>query len=130
MKETEKYARFLYFLPMSKNQALVEYTIFSPEILSREEYDAALRQYVEEKLFLKDYQVKEEEFGVIPMTDNPMPPQQSSRIIPIGTLAGAVKPTTGYAFLRIQKQVQQIANKLEKGLDPAAAINVKRRFKF
>ena len=37
---------FVYVLPVAKNKALVEYTIFSEEILQQEKYDAALENYI------------------------------------------------------------------------------------
>jgi len=60
---------FVYVLPVSSNQALVELTLISKQLLQPGEYDEALKKYISEFLKLNNYAVKEEEFGVIPMTN-------------------------------------------------------------
>ncbi len=64
---------FFYILPFSKTNALVEYTLFSPQVLPDGEYEAALREYLATNFGLKDYRILETEQGVIPMTDHPFP---------------------------------------------------------
>src|SRR5207245_8102532 len=59
---------FVYVLPVSNTSALVEYTVFSPALLDKAEYDAGLKQYIQQYLNLPSYEVKDEEFGVIPMS--------------------------------------------------------------
>ena len=44
--------RFVYVLPLDARRALVEYTLFSPQLLSSEAYDAGLRGYLGEVLKL------------------------------------------------------------------------------
>lgn len=94
-------ARFFYVLPLSKNRALVEYTIFSETLLHSSEYQIALENHLHQQLGVTQYTILEEEYGVIPMTDAPLPQPAGKRIIQIGTVGGAVKSTTGYAFLKI-----------------------------
>ncbi len=65
--------RFFYVLPFSKTQALVEYTIFSSQLLPEEEYEAALREYIHDRLGVISYQIHSEEYASIPMTDYPFP---------------------------------------------------------
>ncbi len=52
-------ATFFYLLPYSKNRALVEYTLFSSETLSENEYEKELRKYLAHKYNLsqKDYKI-------------------------------------------------------------------------
>ncbi len=100
--------RFVYVLPTDAHTALVEYTIFSEELLSTDAYDVALTNYLEHFLSLRNYHVVHKEFGVIPMTDRPFAAQQSPHIINIGTAGGLTKPSTGYTFLRIQKDTQAL----------------------
>ena len=107
-------ARFFYVLPFAKNQALVEYTIFSEHLSPKHVYDQMLQKYIKEVLAIDAYTVEEEEKGIIPMTDQPMI-QEKSRIIAIGTAAGAVKPTTGYAFQRIMAHNELIIEQLVSG---------------
>lgn len=123
-------ARFFYVLPYSKHSALVEYTIFSGEILPQQEYDEAIQAYIKNKLQISEYTLEDTEFGVIPMSDHPLPTPKGAGIIPIGTRGGAVKPTTGYAFLRIQEQVTKIVGRLESGVSPAVEAPLRKRFRF
>ena len=106
--------RFMYVLPTDEHTALVEYTIFSAQLLDQETYDQELRRYLPEYLSLTDtqYQVVHQEFGVIPMTDMSYPTRQGKRIVRIGTAGGATKASTGYTFQRIQRDSQQLVDQL------------------
>lgn len=104
---------FCYVLPLSDKKALVEYTLFTPSLLSNEAYDAELKHYVEEVLRIKDYSVTETEFGVIPMTDYKFPAQQGN-VINIGTAGGQTKGSSGYTFYFIQKHSKAIVDRLLK----------------
>jgi lycopene beta-cyclase len=95
--------RFVYTLPFAENRALIEYTLFSSHLLASEEYDAGLKTYIEEVLGIRQYTINHVEAGVIPMTDHPFPRRLGQRVMAIGTKGGRVKPSTGYAFLRIQR---------------------------
>lgn len=123
-------ARFFYILPFSSRRALVEYTIFSKHILQPIEYQIALENYLREQWKIEQFCIVETEFGVIPMSDAPIPPSPGKHIISVGTVGGAVKPTTGYAFLNIQKQAQQLVKQLEKGQIPHLPSKQKTRFRF
>jgi len=104
--------RFVYTLPLSERHALVEYTLFSADLLEQEEYEQGLREYVETGLRIEDYRVVEEESGIIPMTDRPFPRRLGRRVMSIGIKGGRVKPSTGYAFLRIQRDSAAIIQSL------------------
>ncbi|SHJ36668.1 lycopene beta-cyclase [Hymenobacter daecheongensis DSM 21074] len=95
-------ARFMYVLPFTTRRALVEYTLFSGEVLPKSEYEAAMHVYLTQTLGLTAYRVTAEEIGAIPMTDHPLPAGVGANIINLGTRAGRAKPSTGYAFKRIQ----------------------------
>ncbi|MEX2464085.1 MAG: lycopene cyclase family protein, partial [Balneolaceae bacterium] len=62
---------FMYLLPYSRKQALIEYTLFSNGLLSDAQYEEALQHYLTHTLNLKssDYQVRRKEKGAIPMED-------------------------------------------------------------
>lgn len=122
--------RFFYVLPFTAHKALVEYTIFSENLLQPNEYQAELANYVYQQLGIEQYTILEEEFGVIPMTDAPIPASAGSHIIPVGVRGGAIKPSTGYAFLKIQQQAQQLVRQLEQGQIPDPRLPRKRRFQF
>ena len=104
--------RFFYVLPTSPRTALVEFTLFSAELLPEEEYERELKQYLHRFLSLDIYTITHEEFGIIPMTDQPYPTQRSEHVINLGTAGGMTKPSTGYTFRRIQQDSQQLVGSL------------------
>ncbi len=119
----ENQMRFFYVIPHSENRALVEFTIFSENLLEKLQYETALREYISSILELDDYQIIENEFGVIPMTNFRFPSTRGKHIINIGSAAGSSKPSSGYTFARIQKHVKKIVEKLEQGKAPVISAN-------
>jgi lycopene beta-cyclase len=120
--------RFVYTLPFAENRALIEYTLFSAHLLSPEEYDAGLKAYIEEVLGLQQYAINHVEAGVIPMTDHPFPRRLGQRVMSIGTKGGRVKSSTGYAFLRIQRDSAAIVQSLIEHGQPFEIPAQPRRF--
>lgn len=123
-------ARFFYVLPISEKKALVEYTIFSSNLLNKSDYQEALETYIHEQIGQVDYQIEEEEYGIIPMTDVPFPVVSQKRIIPLGIRANAAKPSTGYAFLNIQQQVKEIVEQLIEGSEQITTKSSRSRYQF
>lgn len=106
--------RFGYVLPFDTCTALVEYTIFSPQLVSQTEYEIGLQRYIAEQLGIDRYEITHVEYGVIPMSDVPLPLRPSPHVLNIGTAGGMSKPSTGYTFQRIQRQTRQIVASLTK----------------
>lgn len=106
--------RFVYVLPFSPTRALVEFTVFSPALLDQTAYDAELKAYIRDYLNAGAYTVVEEEFGVIPMTDQPFPVRREGHVIHIGTAGGFVKASSGYAFKRTQRKCRAFAEAWER----------------
>ena len=106
--------RFFYVLPFSTTEALIEYTIFSNALLQQKEYQEALRDYINNVLHISEYEILDEEKGVIPMTDYPFQRKAGERIMNIGTRGGLVKPSSGYAFKRMQQDAKAIVYSLEE----------------
>ncbi|TVR69823.1 MAG: Lycopene cyclase [Spirochaetaceae bacterium] len=104
--------RFMYLLPQSPTESLVEYTLFSSRILPPEEYQEELRDYIRDYLECGNYEILEQEEGIIPMTDQPFPRRAGNRIMNIGTRGGRVKASTGFAFLRTQVDSENIVRNL------------------
>ena len=98
--------RFIYILPFSKKSALIECTIFSDSLLPIENYEQSLIKYLN-KNFKSNYTIIKKEKGVIPMfqISNKI---QFDKIIPIGTAAGCIKPSTGYSFIRNMENTERI----------------------
>lgn len=103
---------FFYVLPFSERRALVEYTLFSPQLLAPQEYESALRDYITHTLCINEFQLEEHESGIIPMTDQPFPRRLGENILAIGTPGGRVKASTGYAFARIQRDSARVVQSL------------------
>jgi lycopene beta-cyclase len=106
--------RFYYILPFTSRSALVEFTVFSADVLAREEYESRLCTYITDTLHIPSYVTKSIETGIIPMTDHPLRRRLGERILAIGTRGGLVKPSSGYAFLRIQHDSTAIVRSLER----------------
>ncbi len=120
---------FVYVLPFTETTALVEFTLFTPSLLKDEEYDEGLRSYIQTYLEIDSFQVKEQEFGIIPMT-NRVHPFYENGIYHIGTAGGQTKASTGYTFRFIQKQSEQIVNALINGAPLSSIPKQPSRFRF
>ncbi len=121
--------RFMYILPFSGTKALVEYTFFSRDLLSKEEYELGLREYLDHRLGVKTYRVTEEETGIIPMTDQPFPRRGGERILRIGTKGGRVKSSTGFAFRRMVRDAERIVDSLRRHGHPFDIPEPPRRYR-
>jgi lycopene beta-cyclase len=105
---------FFYVMPTSATTALVEYTLFSEALLPKDAYENSLKYFINESLGVKDYTIKHEEFGIIPMTNQKFT-LQDQRIIQMGVAGGQVKGSSGYAFQFIQKRTAAIVQGIKKG---------------
>ena len=94
--------RFFYVLPISKNEALVEFTLFSKELITNSEYEIEIKKHLQ-SLGILDYEVKLKEAGIIPMTCFPFDNVNTKNIVNIGTAGGWTKPSSGYTFRFIDK---------------------------
>ena len=104
--------RFFYILPVSSNEALIEYTLFSKKELSDFEYDQEISNYLKDK-GISDYKITSNEKGVIPMTCFDYSKYNNKNLINIGTSGGWTKPSTGYTFKFIDKKSTQLLNFME-----------------
>ena len=102
---------FCYVLPISSKKALVEYTLFSKQLLQQQQYDEGLRFYIKNILNIQSYKILDREFGTIPMTNFKFSSQQNN-IINIGTAGGQTKGSSGYTFNFIQKHSKDLVNAL------------------
>jgi len=126
---SQKYGTaFCYVLPVSAREALLEYTLFTPSLLEPHKYDEELKVYAKELLAIRNYQVTEEEFGIIPMTNYSFPERQN-KIINIGTAGGQTKGSSGYTFYFIQKHSRAIVNSMVSKGTPFVE-KPSRRFHF
>ncbi len=105
---------FVYVMPLSNKKALIEYTLFTPQLLEAGAYDTVLKEYIANTLGIKHWNLEAEEFGVIPMSSSPYP-RQMNGVFYTGTAGGQTKASSGYTFQFIQKQAAQIVKNLAEG---------------
>ncbi|PSR14006.1 MAG: hypothetical protein DA408_06955 [Bacteroidetes bacterium] len=105
---------FFYVLPYSATEALVEYTVFSTTLLPLQAYEDQLTDYLAALPGSPAYTIEEKEYGKIPMTNANLADNRWPHVRSIGTAGNAAKPTTGYAFLNIHRQVATMVEALAK----------------
>ncbi len=115
MRVDDKGFMFDYVLPIDSNSILVEFTRFSEKSLSPE----SLRKDAMESLLHicgnSGYHIVREEYGMIPMGLRSNLKHKDPRWIYTGLGAGAARPSTGYAFKRIQHWADRCAERILKG---------------
>ncbi|WP_298517946.1 lycopene cyclase family protein [uncultured Kordia sp.] len=113
-------ATFMYVLPTSETEALVEYTLFTEKVLEKEQYKTALKEYIQNYLKIDNYEILHTEFGIIPMSlakfSRKVPNQKN--IINLGTAGGFTKASSGYTFQFVQKHTENIIQLLKAGKYP------------
>lgn len=108
--------RFMYVLPTSSTEALLEYTLFSKDLLSKEEYENEIQNYIK-KLGITDYEIVEKEQGNIPMTSYKFWKHNTKNIINIGSVGGWTKASTGYTFKNTTKKSKVLIQFLSQETD-------------
>jgi lycopene beta-cyclase len=128
--------RFMYVLPASKTEALVEYTLFSEKLLSAAEYENEIKIYLQ-KLGIQSCEIIEKEQGSIPMTSYPFWKKNTKRVLNIGTAGGWTKASTGYTFKNSDKKSSELVKFLCDNTSPETsrflsmkAFHKKSRFWF
>ena len=119
--------RFMYVLPFSETEALVEYTLFSENLLPKEEYENAITNYLKNDLNCADFEILDTEQGSIPMTCYDFKEHHTPNIRYIGTAGGWAKPSTGYTFMSSSKKVPVLVEYLKTD-QPLNLLSFKNRF--
>ena len=103
---------FFYTLPFAKNKALVETTWLSKmNDKTLYDYDAQLENYIKETLKIKNYKIKYEEEGAIPLF-YPINKIEQNKLN-IGSAGCMTRLSTGYTFLNIQEHSKYITKNIE-----------------
>jgi len=110
---------FCYVLPFGPADALVEATYISPRPLESRVYEQSIQTYMRQTYGQSDYTIRHWERGAIPMCSAPLPQRRSPRVYAIGLAGGLAKPSSGYAFLAIQKFSAAFAARLRQSPLPA-----------
>ena len=118
--------RFMYVLPYTQTEALIEYTLFSKELLDKSEYEDAIREYLHHKK-IKEYQLIEVEQGSIPMCSYPFWENNSNNVHFIGSAGGWTKASTGFTFKNINRKTTALVNHIA-AKKPLSLFAKKNRF--
>lgn len=106
--------RFMYVLPFSPNEALIEYTLFSKDLLADEEYAQAMRDWLQ-KHNAGDFEILETEKGAIPMTVFPFEKSNTHNIVNIGSAGGWTKASTGFTFANTVRKSKTLVELVARG---------------
>ncbi|MFK7781097.1 lycopene cyclase family protein [Psychroserpens sp.] len=120
---------FMYVLPFSKTEALIEFTYFTESLVSEATYDKFIKQYIADYLNISDYTITETEIGQIPMTNYDFSKFNTRKVTKIGTGGGWVKGSTGYSFKLTEKKVAAIIENIKANKIPSENL-FKRKYKF
>lgn len=100
---------FLYVLPYSTTEALVESTYLDVAELSQPDMESDLCGWIAQHTEASPYEILFREQGTLPM--HPAAPECTAGTR-IGIRGGRLKPSSGYAFLRIQRHSRLLAHAL------------------
>ena len=120
--------RFIYVLPIDKHNALVEYTLFSENLLHFDDYETGIKAYLDSK-GITEFEIEEKEQGNIPMTCFPFEKLNYRSLLHIGTAGGWTKASTGYTFMNTRRNIERLIPflKTDAGLN---TFTIKSRFRF
>ena len=119
--------QFMYVLPLGEGKMLVELTRFGIEAITQKEANSVLDLYITQRF--GNYQILDIEIGCIPMSTADISVESLPGVIAIGGRAGAVKPSTGYAFKNMFNHAERLADSLKRNIKPAV-ITDSSRFRF
>jgi lycopene beta-cyclase len=120
--------RFMYVLPLSEHEALVEYTLFSENLLEKQEYEQAIDAYLQAK-DAGTYAILEKEEGNIPMTCFPFHKGNTKHVFHIGSAGGWTKASTGFTFSRICLYTKQLTDHIASG-NEVRSFSIRSRYSF
>lgn len=108
MQCTDQGFAFIYSLPFSPTQALVEYTVFTDSFFAPSALEPLLKHYLQEN-FSAAVVVRSQEQAVLPMGKLHHRFRNRRDYCVVGSQAGALRESSGYGFLRLQSWAQAAA---------------------
>lgn len=106
------HCQFMYVLPFLDGRILVEFTRFGKQKIEQQEAQEMLEAYIGEHF--GDVEMVASEHGCIPMSNARLELSGPKLTIPIGTRAGLLKPSTGYAFRKMYDHAERCLDELER----------------
>ena len=126
--EQRESVHFFYTLPYSKTKALVGTTWLSKmNDNSQKDYDKQIKDYIENYLKIKDYEITFKEEGAIPLF-YPVYKKEKNKIN-IGTAGGMTRLSTGYTFLNIQEHSKYLRENFEN-ISNSKTFEISKKYKF
>lgn len=106
--------KFLYVLPQTECQALIQTTLFSVRKIDPISLDGTFMEDIK-TLIDGPSEVLRWERGVLPMGLKDTAQPTIGRVVKAGLAGGALRPSSGYAFTRIQAWADRAARRLSHG---------------
>lgn len=109
-------ACFVYVLPFAPDRALVEHVFTGPPGAAGPDPEMALRTYLHDHLGIaaEGFTVVAREQGASLLSDARHPRRVGRRVCTIGVRGGRLKPSSGYALTRIERDSAAIARSLAR----------------
>ena len=111
-------APFVYVLPTTTTKALVEVTVFGADPLSPENLALMLETAIARRTGGSPFRVLRSEHGILPMGLRAMPRNHDRSYVRAGVMAGGARPSTGFAFQRIQRWADVCSESILAGVLP------------
>jgi lycopene beta-cyclase len=105
---------FTYVLPFDAREALVESTVIAAGAPAPGEHERRISGFLARRWPGVAFTTVATEGGAIPMATPAVPRRPSPRVYRIGIAGGLAKPSTGYAFLAIQRDASELARRLAR----------------
>jgi len=100
---------FVYVLPVTPTRALIELTVFGATPLAPRELSARLDSAITQRVGNEPFAIVRSEHGILPMGLNEAAISGDMSFVKVGVMAGGARPSTGYAFQRIQRWADECA---------------------
>ncbi|MFZ4710297.1 MAG: lycopene cyclase family protein, partial [Zwartia sp.] len=114
-EDTEYGVSFTYILPLDARSALIETTVFYKLPVNEAALCARLERKIKAMLNDQGFTVLRQEYGVLPMGVVQTSKTLRPGLVQAGLTAGAARPSSGYAFQRIQRWAASSAGAILAG---------------
>jgi lycopene beta-cyclase len=113
---------FMYILPFSKKEALIESTMYTQNREPDTFFESQIQNYLYSNYGIDEFKISKKESGAIPLG---WIPKNTMGFTGLGSNGGAIRPSSGYAFTFIQKQIStMISSTNSKNTSPGDSLKV------
>ncbi len=129
--DQDEYTQFIYTLPFSSQEALIELTRFGVEKIEIEYAKKILDNKL--KNSYGDYEILSDEAGCIPMTTFINPYNKFKGVLNTGASANLIKPSTGYGIKNMYEFAKIVTERIKDEnfkLFNQISLKRKKRFRF